>query len=221
MTVTDPISGNIIRTFQMTEGVVVRETFLLDNGRTVGASQKDRAVFWDLETGREIGRIDQRVYGFSEDEKKLWTFGSRGLLVYSYPELIQTCQLTDRPAREGGTGPGKFQFSPDSRFLVIYFSPGRPAADEDYPEPGFTGIIMGPGSGGFRSFFELQTCQSILHEKHYGFPNPAYRGQFSLDSRFYEIEKVPMPWERRVAFFTFRLNLETYEVEQIFERFRH
>lgn len=56
VTVKEPIFSEVIRTFQMDTGVVVRETFLLDGGKTVAASQKDHTVFWNLETGREISR---------------------------------------------------------------------------------------------------------------------------------------------------------------------
>ena len=80
VTVTETVSGKVVRTFQMDSGVVVRETFLLDGGKTVAASQKDHAVFWDLETGREIRRFPQRIYGFSPDETKFFTYESPGHL---------------------------------------------------------------------------------------------------------------------------------------------
>ncbi len=41
VTVKDAVSSEVIRTFKMDDGVVVRETFLLDAGKTVAASQKD------------------------------------------------------------------------------------------------------------------------------------------------------------------------------------
>ncbi|MEG4346694.1 hypothetical protein QUB70_25955 [Microcoleus sp. A003_D6] len=39
VTVKDAVSSEVIRTFKMDDGVVVRETFLLDGGKTVG-------IFW-------------------------------------------------------------------------------------------------------------------------------------------------------------------------------
>jgi len=69
VTVKDAATGEVIRTFQMDDGVVVRETFLLDGGKTVAASQKDHTIFWDLTTGKKNRRFPQRIYGFSPDEK--------------------------------------------------------------------------------------------------------------------------------------------------------
>ncbi|MDY6784750.1 MAG: hypothetical protein SW833_19770 [Cyanobacteriota bacterium] len=217
VTVKNPISGNIIRTFQMTEGVVVREKFLLDNGRTVGASQKDKAIFWDIQTGKEISRIDQRVYGFSDDETRFFTYGSRGLLVHSYPEMTQTCQLSNGSAQEGDIGPAEFQFSPDNRFLAIPFLYGKPARDDDYP--GITGLVMG-GVPGFRQIYNLQKCEIIPLSTHtISVRNVIYLGSFSADSRFYEVKNVRTIWGRNRAHVTLRLNLETYEVKQFFESY--
>ncbi len=89
VTVKDAASGETIRTFEMDSGVVVRETFLLEGGKTVAASQKDRAVFWDLTTGEEIRRFPQIIYGFADDESKFFTYETPGskVCLYSYPDL--------------------------------------------------------------------------------------------------------------------------------------
>ncbi|MDY7014409.1 MAG: hypothetical protein SVX43_12565 [Cyanobacteriota bacterium] len=217
VTVRNPISGNIVRTFQMTEGVVIREKFLLDNGRTVGASQRDKAIFWDVQTGKEIRRIDQRVYGFSDDETIFFTYGSRGLLVHSYPEMTQTCQLSNGSAQEGDIGPAEFQFSPDNRFLAIPFLYGKPARDDDYP--GITGLVMG-GVPGFRQIYNLQKCEIIPLSTHtVSVGNVILPGDFSADSKFYEARQAISLWQGRAAKVTLRFNLETNEVEQVFERY--
>jgi WD40 repeat protein len=73
VTVTDTISGETIHTFEIDSGVVVRETFILEGGKTVAASQKDHAVFWDLTTGEEIRRFLQIIYGFYRNKIKFFT----------------------------------------------------------------------------------------------------------------------------------------------------
>ncbi len=74
VTVKDATTGEVFRTFEMDSGVVVRETFLLDGGKTVAASQKDHTIFWDLTTGKKNRRFPQRIYGFSPDEKTFFTY---------------------------------------------------------------------------------------------------------------------------------------------------
>ena len=128
VTVKNTASGEIVHTFQMDEGIVLREVFILNNGKTIAASQKDHAVFWDLATGKEIRRFHQRIYGFSHDETKFFTYEEKKVFLYVYPEMTLTCQLS-----EGTFGPKDFQFSPDDHFLVIRFFRGLPADDEYYP----------------------------------------------------------------------------------------
>ncbi|MGD2182585.1 hypothetical protein [Lusitaniella coriacea] len=226
--VKDARSGEIIRTFQMEKGVVVRETFFLDNGQIIAASQKDKTIFWNLQTGQEIARLDQRVYGFSRDETRYFSFGSKGFLVYSYPGIspLLTCQISSYPVREGSSSKGvsMFQFSSNSRFLVVYFSWGFPIPDEDYPGRivrSFRDSITGPGSAPHRRLFNLQSCQAIQAniQGHNPFEDATYQGEFSSDSMFYEVQGVRRPWQGRTGLFTVRLNLETHEVEQNFESF--
>ncbi len=151
VTVKDTASGEVIRTFEMDEGVVVRELFLLDGGKTVAASQKDHAVVWDLKTGREIGRVNQRVYGFSHDETKFFThYYPEGVALYAYPGLKKICQLLSQPT----DGPASFLFSPDDRFLFIASATGFPSTDENYPRGNLTDISISE-----TLLFNLQECQ--------------------------------------------------------------
>ena len=49
-----------MRTFQIDEGGVIEETFILDDGKTIAAAQNQQTVFWNLKTGEEIGRVEGR-----------------------------------------------------------------------------------------------------------------------------------------------------------------
>ncbi|ODH03127.1 hypothetical protein A4S05_20730 [Nostoc sp. KVJ20] len=100
----------------MDKGVVVREVFLLDGGRTVAACQKDHAIFWNLATGQQIYRFPKRIYGFSHNETKFFSYKyPDGVSLYAYPEMTQICELLNRRM----SGPFHFLFSPDDRFLVV------------------------------------------------------------------------------------------------------
>ncbi|MBE9117012.1 hypothetical protein IQ249_14000 [Lusitaniella coriacea LEGE 07157] len=211
VTVKDARSGEIIRVFQMEEGVIVRETFVLDYDQIIAASQKDKTIFWNLETGQEIARLDQRVHSFSDDRSRFISFGSNGLLVSSYPELTTICQLSEEPSREGTKGLAQPEFSPNNRYLEVNWIFGKPAADEDYPVPGTTGI--GGRLPGFRELFDLEVCRAFQ-----GFPqmrNILYPGRFSSDSRYYFIEEAVFFFGDRLAEGTIQFNLKTYEAVQI------
>ena len=211
VTVSDRVSGQVIRTFEMDEGVVVRETFLLDNGRTVGASQKDHAVFWDLATGREIGRLNRRIYGFSHNQTRFFTYSyPEGVLLYSYPDIRQLCQLTNRTS----AGPGAFIFSPNDRFLVIGFASGFPSSDENYPDPDRTerGTV-------YTNLFNIQTCQEIreLYSLRFTYLGLSRLGEFSSDSRFYYIKDISTYNNSIRQVGTLQFDLITHEVRLIDE----
>ncbi len=203
VTVKDILTGEVIRTFEMEAGVVVRETFFLDNGKTVAASQKDHAVLWDLATGREIGRVGQRVYGFSEDESKFFTQSHQGIFLYSYPRLTQDCTLTAR--REAGAK--FFIFSPDNRFLFIQFHSGFPASDQNYPYP----IV--DASAVYTKLFNLQTCQEVqefsAHRSHVS------AVEFSEDSQFLYLENLLIYLDGVRQEGNWRFNLENYQFEKV------
>ena len=178
--VIDAVSGEVIRTLQMGKGVVVRNSFILESGKTVAASGENSTVFWDLETGREIRRFPQRIYGFSQDESMFFTWqrswGKSDIFVYSYPDLKQTCKML---ASTLG-GPDTFHFSPNDRFLAVDFYNGEPVSDKEYisPPPGFI--------HGMRAtyIFDIQKCE--MNEE---FSKLWYwrLGKFTTDSNFYMI----------------------------------
>ncbi|WP_377473724.1 MAG: hypothetical protein P2A85_15900 [Microcoleus anatoxicus] len=210
--VKDATTGEIIRLFRMDYGVVVRETFLLDSGKTVAASQKDHTVFWDLETGREIRRFPQRIYGFSHDGTKFFTLKSLAegsLLLYAYPSLTSICELI--PEAAGGNGIMDFSLAPNDRFLVVMFASNYPESDENYPG----------GDSSYRTtisvnLFNLETCQEIK-EFAQAF-NPGFnRGDFSLDSNFIVLEKAffHKPGSSDSGFGSWRFNLRTHQVEKV------
>ena len=68
VTVREITSFEVIGTFEIDEGVVVREVFLLDGSKTIAACQKDHAIFWHLATGEQIYRFPKRIYGFSNND---------------------------------------------------------------------------------------------------------------------------------------------------------
>jgi hypothetical protein len=200
VTVKDAVSSEVIRTFKMDDGVVVRETFLLDGGKTVAASQKDHAVFWDLDTGKEIRRFPQRIYGFSHNENIFFTYHSQKVFLYSYPDLTSICLLSDRTA-----GPESFHFSPDNRFLAIRFITGFPATDKNYPNRNHVtrGFV-------YTKLFNLQDCQEILE---FSRMNIRRLGEFSSDFMYYDI---PETFITRVSKFkksTWRFDLTTYLIQ--------
>lgn len=206
VTVKDAVSSEVIRTFKMDDGVVVRETFLLDGGKTVAASQKDHAVFWELETGKEIRRFPQRIYGFSHDETKFFTYElPQGIIfLHSYPSFTLVCKIP-----KGGGGPSLFRFSPNDRFLNITFSHGYPANDENYPLPNRS---QGPVS--YARLFDIKTCQEI---KEFYQLNLLHIGEFSADSNFLVTpEDIIIDHSSRQILRTlWRFNLKTYKVEKL------
>jgi WD40 repeat protein len=203
VTVQDAVSGKVIRTFEMDEGVVVRETFLLDGGKTVAASQKDRAVFWDLATGREIRRFPQRIYGFSHDESRFFTYKRPGMTsLYAYPKLTFVCQLA-----QWTDGPRMFIFSPDDRFLNIQFATGFPARDEYYPhgEPTRSSLLRA-------RLFYLPNCQEV---KIFSELRPWKIGEFSADSRFLYLKDEWLLFDGQRLRGSWRFNLTNYTIEKI------
>lgn len=122
-------TGRPLQTFRMDRNIKVRETFLLDNGKMLAASQADHTIFWNTTTGREVGRLDQRVQGFSHDQTKLFTWHRGFLYLYSYPSLKLIGALTN----ESHLGVEAFLFSPDDRYLVVQLATGRPEPEEFYP----------------------------------------------------------------------------------------
>ena len=126
ITLKDQKTGLPIRTFHMNRNIKVREMFLLDKGKTVAASQADHTVFWNTATGREVGRLDQRVQGFSHDQTKLFTWHRGFLSLYSYPSL----KLIGTLNNESRMGVEAYLFSPDDRYLAVQLATGRPEAEE-------------------------------------------------------------------------------------------
>lgn len=206
VTVKDAVSSEVIRTFQMDAGVVVRETFLLGGGKTVAASQKDHAVFWDLEKGKEIRRFPQRIYGFSHDETKFFTYKfPQGIIfLHSYPSFTLVCKIW-----KGGGGPVQFRFSPNDRFLNIQFATGYPESDENYP-------LGNPSRGGvnYARLFHIQTCQEIKEFYQLRLVNI---GEFSADSSFLSTSQdiITDLSSRRILRTWWRFNLKTYKVEKL------
>ena len=205
VTVKDATTGEIIRTFQMDSGVVVRETFLLEGGKTVAASQKDHAVFWDLETGKEVRRFPQRIYGFSPDETKFFTYESpfAQVFLYTYPKGERICKLVEQV-----DGPAAFQFSPNSQFLVIAFYTGMPSDDEHYPYP---------NSGVWRAntrikLFHLRDCDEV--EEFYDM-RIRRLGEFTKDSKSYYMKDINIDTNHGRKEGSWLFNLETYEIKEI------
>lgn len=209
VTVKNATTGQVIHSFQMDYGVVVRETFFLDGGNTLAASQKDHTVFWDLTTGKEIRRFPQRIYGFTHDETKFFTLKDPDLILslYAHPSLTSICEL--RPEASGG-GIMNFSLSPNDRFLVVLLAPNYPESDENYPG----------GDSSYRTvtslnLFNLETCREIK-EFAQAFPYTDI-GVFSQDSNFIILEKTffPSPGSSDSKLGSWRFNLKTYQVEKI------
>jgi hypothetical protein len=204
VTVKNAVSSEVIRTFKMDDGVVVRETFLLNGGKTVAASQKDHTVFWELATGKEIRRFPQRVYGFSHDETKFFTWQAmdkkHNILLYSYPDMNLMCKLLPYQ----GLGPETFQFSPNDRFLVVTLYTGVPLSDEDYLNPPIhiSGLRL-------TNLFDLKMCQVIEQYSKLLYGDVA---EFSPDSKFYILKGSLIVNGRRISG-PCNFNLSNYQLE--------
>ncbi|MCC3428465.1 MAG: hypothetical protein JGK24_32775 [Microcoleus sp. PH2017_29_MFU_D_A] len=204
VTVKDTVSSEVIRTFQMDVRGVVWKTFLLNGGKTIAASQQNRTVFWDLDTGRTIRHFPQRVYGFSHDETKFFTWKlvdkNHNILLYSYPNMNLTCKLLPYQ----GLGPEKFQFSPNDRFLAVDLYTGVPLSDEEYLDPPMhiSGLRL-------RNLFDLKMCQVIEQ-----YSKLLYGGlaEFSPDSKFYILKESLSINGRRISA-PCNFNLSNYQVE--------
>lgn len=200
-------NGTIVRNFQMDSERVVREIFLLDGGKTLGASQNDYTVFWDLATGREIRRFPLRIYGFSHDETKFITWGQGKrmgeLPLYSYPDMKLICKLSDYTV--GGIV--NFHFSADDRFLLIWFSTAQPASDENYPY----GDLASPGFGDI-NLFNIQSCQEV---QEFSQVIGLRTAEFSADSRLLYLRDAARDTNRGLLAGEWRFNLTTYQFEEI------
>jgi WD40 repeat protein len=204
VTVKDAVSSEVIRTFKMDVRAVVWKTFILNGGKTIAASQKNYAVFWDLETGREVRRFPQRIYGFSHDETKFFTWKlvdkNHNILLYSYPDMNLTCKLL--PFQ--GLRPEEFEFSPNDRFLAVSLYTGAPSNDEDYLNPPMhiSGLRL-------TNLFDLKMCQVI--EEFSKLLNPGL-GEFSPDSSFYVVNDALKLNGRRILG-SCNFNLNNYQLE--------
>ena len=159
VTVIDDETGEAIRSFEVD---FFLRAFLLDNGRTVAVTRaiggdpsepppthREITIFWYVETGEEIARLPDRVYGFSEDESLFFTQTRRGIFLYQYPSRERICLLSAQPSGF----PNAFQFSPDNRFLAITSS----GVDPDAPIPPVLGINVIT-----TALFNTEECREVL-----------------------------------------------------------
>ncbi|MEH1894493.1 MAG: hypothetical protein V7K94_04075 [Nostoc sp.] len=205
VTLREITSNEVIRTFQMDEGIVVREVFILDDSRTIAACQKDHTLFWNLATGQQIYRFPKRIYGFSHNEMKFFSYKyPDGVSLYAYPGMTQICELLNRRI----PGPFHFLFSPDDCFLVVWFAAGYPSSEKNYPR-------RNPvrAAHAYTKLFNLDTCQEI---EEFSKLRALGEGKFSLDSRFYDFKKTKrsLPDNNLIAI-SWRFDLTTYEVREI------
>ena len=198
-------TGEVIYNFHMATGVVVREILLLADGKTLVTSQKDRAAFWDLETGRQLATFPQRIYGFSHNEKKFLTYSEGKLRLYNYPKLTLACQLENVTT----VGPEKFVFSANDHFLAVLFATGRPESDEYYPG---TGPLR--RSIRYSKLFDVNNCQE---NEEFSKLRIFQLGKFSNNSQFYDIENYPhyVENEKRYVTANWRFDLITNKLEKL------
>ncbi|BAZ28610.1 hypothetical protein NIES4074_10440 [Cylindrospermum sp. NIES-4074] len=182
-------TGKVIRTFQMKEEIV-RDLFLLERGKIIGASQKKHTVFWNVRTGQVIYQSPQRIYGFSGNETKFFTYNQKKLLVYNYPKMTLACELN------GGIAvvPEKFIFSPDDNFLAVLFASGNPESDEYYP-----GASPSRRSIRYSKLFDINNCQENLE---FSKLKIFQLGEFSNNSQFYDIGNYPLYVESQNRYIT-------------------
>ncbi len=178
VTVVDADSGEVVNTFQIEEGGVIEETFILDEGKTIAAAQKEQTVFWNLETGEEIGRVEGRMYNFFEGQNnRMVTYVEKEeqILTYSYPELDSKCQIGSILEQLEN---GYFRLSPDGRYLAVLFVVFFEPESEYYKEP--------PLSSGL---YDLQSCSEIEIAERPSL-EPRTIGLFSDDSKYYLVSNA-------------------------------
>ena len=197
--VTDAKTGEEIRTFTMNKGVV-RETHILEGGRVVAAAQKDFTVFWDVKTGKEIRRFNERIYKFSHDGKKFVTFQAKvegNLVIYSNPDF--TKQFTLKGIENWG--PRLVLFSPNDRFLLVRFYSFCPLADDLYLNFAHSKYSTG------LHLYDLE-FGSIIKEFEEGHYDIKGSGEFSSDSKYYYM-RITDPSRGIIFDGHRRFNLET------------
>ena len=189
----------------MDAGKWVREVFVLEDGKTVGASQADHTVFWNAATGKEMGRVAERAYGFAHNGREFFTRGADGRFwLYNYPEFKRLRQIITQSSQ----GVEAFLFSPNDRYLAIKLTSARPEPEETYPKGHKTMRNIE-----WTYFCDIETGADVSPEAEarYGFHNT---GVFSPDSRYYDVEATLILREG-VANGLWRYDLTTRKITKI------
>ena len=203
VTVIDNETGETILTFGLSNTFSAR-AFLIDEGETVAIAQslsmnppfEEVTTFLDIDTGEEITRLPERVYGFSEDESLLVTRAPQEMAIHSYPSLTQRCRLTGEYWRY----PTGLRLSPDHRFLLVYFV----SKDLDTRIPTFSSVIS------WIQLFDIEECERVSEfPRLWTISDPV----FSDDSRFLYLGEERVCWHEFSTEGNCRFNLTTYEVE--------
>lgn len=198
--VKDKISRQVIRRFQMGKGVV-RELFLLDDGKIVAASQAEHTVFWDLATGQKLKKFNQRIYGFSHNKTRFFTFsqgksyGMGKVSLYNYPQQNLLCEL----ATNLSVQPETFVFSPNDQFLAILFSTA--------PDTGrvIKNVIIS-------KMFNIETCEEI---EEFSELRALKIGEFSQDSKFYQLMDTELFIGSNYQKGSWQFNLTTFQLQNL------
>ena len=207
VTLTDTQTGTVERTWQMDAGVPARQVFLLDNGQTVGAAQKDHTIFWNVASGEETGRIEAEAYGFSHDQSKFFVYDNsqnqQEIALYSYPTLQPLASLATQ-----ASGPDSWVFSPDDHYLAIYMATSNPYSDESYPHPDAVDRNLC-----YAQMFDLTTNTEVQIGSFLPVRVPI---GFSADSRFYLFSgaKLVSAQEGSLQGGTFQLDIDNRAVCQ-------
>ena len=192
---------NITNHFRMDAGKWAREIFVLDDGKTIAASQEDHAVFWNTATGKEIGRVPEHVYCFSRDQKHFIAQNRHDKIsIYEYAGFKRIAQL---PYMGGGVS--VFLFSPDDQYCAIEFQSAYPAPEETYP------FVKARSNNVQVRLYCLDPFSEVLN-----FPvlNISRIGTFAADSSAYlgnetlyiKRDRIEGPW---------RFDLKTFKVEAV------
>ena len=128
LTVIDNETGETILTFDLNNTFSARG-FLIDEEETVAISQslsvnppfEEMTTFLNIDTGEEIARLPERVYGFSDDESLLVTRSPQEMAIYSYPSLTERCRFT---GEYWGYPIGSSIFSQPSFSIGLFFFNG-------------------------------------------------------------------------------------------------
>jgi len=200
-------SGQLVRTFDMQIGHVVRGLHLLSNETVLVGSQLGQSVFWDLDTGKRTFVLSQMVLGFTPDRSKFVSFAPGTLYIYNTLTKSTKC-LFPIPT---SMGPANQHFSPNGNHLAVLIGTGWPVSDLVFP--------AAPSSFGkaltLLILYNIPTCNENKVFSSYWILTSKL-GSFTQDSKYYDLidTNIYNSSKGALARGNWRFNLESNKLEK-------